>query len=357
MSKVFDVVVYASELPNEAANGVTYYVSTQLKNNLPARVFNYILRKYFRATQFQNILFNSAKLRIRSAIRTHKPDVVIIHDPVFLSNVAQLKSSCNFKLVFNAHEYYPLEFDNRPNWAETYQKYYEELYSTYLPQVDLLVNVSATIVEKTKEVFGRDSFLLPNAAFYHDLQPKPCGSIIKVVHHGACIKDRYLERMIEAVGALPERFALDMYLTKGSNVEYYNQIQNLCERYSNVKLLQPISFADIVPMLNNYDVGLYLLFAENFNQMAAMPNKIFEYIQARLALVISPNVDMAKLVNQWQCGVVSKGFDVVDCIHTLRELSAEKILHYKMNSSKAAQVLSSEEFHKQYLEQIRRLVH
>ena len=95
-------------------------------------------------------------------------------------------------------------------------------------------------------------------------------------------------------------------------------------------------------MLNKYDLGFYYLEPKGFNVTYNLPNKFFEFIQARLALAIGPSPDMAKLVNKYDCGFISKDFSISSMVKTLSELDANKINLSKHNSSLAAKELCFE---------------
>ena len=51
-----------------------------------------------------------------------------------------------------------------------------------------------------------------------------------------------------------------------------------------------------------------MLFPVNFNHIHAFPNKFFEFIQARLALVIGYSLEMIEIVKKYQIGVIAKSF-------------------------------------------------
>lgn len=74
------------------------------------------------------------------------------------------------KVIYNAHEYHPLEFEEKPNWVNTHGRYYYALYQKYIHQVDLFINVCNGIANKCKEEFNIESLVIPNAAsFIEDL--------------------------------------------------------------------------------------------------------------------------------------------------------------------------------------------
>jgi len=77
----------------------------------------------------------------------------------------------------------------------------------------------------------------------------------------------------------------------------------------------------------------------NFNHRHALPNKLFEFIQARLAVAVGPSPDMAELVKAHEIGVVSPNFTPQSFAATLNKLRLEDIDGYKANAHKAAPML------------------
>jgi len=84
----------------------------------------------------------------------------------------------------------------------------------------------------------------------------------------------------------------------------------------------------------------------NFNY--ALPNKFFEFIQARLALVISPNLAMAQIVQQYGCGVVSADYSPHRMAAAINALDVSAIDACKQASHNAAQELHAGHSAKQW---------
>jgi hypothetical protein len=78
------------------------------------------------------------------------------------------------------------------------------------------------------------------------------------------------------------------------------------------------------------------------NLELSLPNKLFDFLQARLALVIGPSPEMARIVREHDCGLVTAGFAVEDLVQTLRTLRPERVAALKRGSDRAASVLNAE---------------
>ena len=160
--------------------------------------------------------------------------------------------------------------------------------------------------------------------------------------------------MIQIAKTLGNGYQLDLMLTS-PNKNYFSKITSLVEGSQNVRLIPPVKFNEIIPFISKYGIGLYLLPPNNFNNIVALPNKFFEFIQARLCIVIGPSPEMMRYVNKFRLGIVSDNFNVEKMITSLKSLTREEITKYKMNANIAAQELSAENFNQLFIDSINKL--
>lgn len=259
------------------------------------------------------------------------------------------------KIWFDAHEYSPLEFDDNFKWRFFFKAYKYYLCKKYLQQAALKTTVCKTIAEEYEKEFETRFYVLMNSSTYRDLRPVVLDKEdIKIVHHGAAIRSREIEKMIELVDYLDPRFSLSLMLVPHDKT-YFEELKKIASN-KRVRFLDTVPFEKIPDTLNSFDVGLYLLPPSNFNQMFALPNKIFEFIQARLCIFIGPSPEMARLVNEHSVGVVSETFNLKEAALKLNSLSSEDIWAAKVNSEKASSILSFEAESSRLLEIIREII-
>jgi hypothetical protein len=146
--------------------------------------------------------------------------------------------------------------------------------------------------------------------------------------------------MIQIVATLGSGFSLDLYLTGSKG--YIRELDKLTKGISNVKIIPPVPYEEIIPMLSEYDIGMYYLEPVGFNVTCNLPNKFFEFIQARLPVAIGPSPDMSKIVNQYNIGFVSEFFTVESMIKTLQSINIDTYDLCKSNCELAALELSYE---------------
>jgi glycosyltransferase involved in cell wall biosynthesis len=192
---------------------------------------------------------------------------------------------------------------------------------------------------------GVKPVVLTNAPDYEKIEPniKTNGlKRIRLIHHGGASPSRKIENMIKMMRHLDDRFEFDILLVPGS-ISYIEKLKKLACDNPRIHFLSPVPMQQLVKFSNKYDIGVYLLAPSNFNTQHALPNKFFEFIQARLALAIGPSPEMAKIVKEYDCGVVARDFDPKSLANCLLRLDNTKINHYKCQSHKIARKMSAEQ--------------
>lgn len=245
------------------------------------------------------------------------------------------------RIVMDAREYYPREFESGLFWRLTERPHRIRVCREFLPRCDAILTVSPGLAVEYQKEFGITPHLLRSTPAYCDIKPDaPRDGKIRMVHHGIANKDRKLETMIELFRYLDDRFSLDFYLMGSSH--YIKKLKEKAKPFPGIRFMNPVPLPDIIPTVNAYDVGLCFFYPATFNLRHCLPNKLFEFIQARLAVAIGPSPDMADIVRQYQCGFVSDNFDIKAMAEMLNGLGAEQIWQAKQASHKAAQDLCYE---------------
>lgn len=324
-------------------------------NTLLNKIENTIFRKLF-YKGFTSYIHETYP-KIKNYIKENNIKIIIAHEPNYLPFLVKLKEELNIKIIYNAHEYHPLEFEEQPNWVNTIGKYYYKLYQNYLPKIDLFVNVCDGIANKCAQEFNVKSIVIPNSSSFSSIKPSTNQSDkIRMIYHGGVMKSRKNEEMIKVAKILGDKYELDiMAMVNKNEAEYFNFITDLVNNTSNVHFKAPVSFDEIIPTINQYDIGIFLLPPTNFNYTHALPNKLFEFIQAKLAIAISPSPEMKKIVEKYNLGVVSDDFTPENLAEKIKSLTKEDIVKFKSNSIHAASLESAEVYKKVYISAVLKL--
>ncbi|MFO0127779.1 MAG: glycosyltransferase [Pseudanabaena sp.] len=271
-------------------------------------------------------------------------DIFIANDLGTLPLAINLSKRYNAKVFFDAHEYAPLEFDNRWSWKYLHQPFREYLCGQYLQDVDVMTTVCDGIAKKYKKEYQVQPEVVLNAPHYQTISHRPvCNpNKIKLIHHGSASSERQIEKMIQIIPYLDNRFEMHFMLV--GNPQYIQKLKKLARNIAPNRVF----FHDAVPIevicskLSEYDVGVYLLQPLGFNYTYAMPNKLFDFIMSGLCVAIAPSIEMQKIVQHYNCGVVAKDFHPASLAATINALSVEDINKKKLASLEAAKTLNAE---------------
>ena len=136
--------------------------------------------------------------------------------------------------------------------------------------------------------------------------PKRIEGQVRMVHHGMGRKNRGIELAVTALGHLPDHFTLHLLLR--TNWIFRLRIfflARLHDVHTRVVFHNPVPFAELVAKLTEFDLSLVPGSNATEHDIYALPNKLFESIQARLPLVVGPNPSVARVVSSYQIGAVA----------------------------------------------------
>ncbi len=280
---------------------------------------------------------------LKTSLANQSFDLVISNDIETLSFALDIAKGA--KVFFDAHEYYPRQRENSLIWRLVFQPHYDRLCRKHLAKADQMLVVCKGIGEEYKRVYGVDSVVFTNATVFNDLEPQePANDAVKLIHTGIAVKARYIDRMIQMMDFLDHKFTLDLLLVPSGFFSkfYLKKLEKMAaERPGRVRLLQPVPMAELPEVMNKYDIGVFLLPPLNFNYKHALPNKFFEFVQARLAIAIGPSLEMKRYVDEYQLGVVSKDFEPESLAMGLNGLTKDEIMRFKQNAHLNANTLSA----------------
>jgi hypothetical protein len=282
-------------------------------------------------------------LHAYAQIKNVKCDLVLTNDIDTLPISVKLAQDKNLKIVFDAHEYAPREWEENLIFKIFFQRFKSYLCKKYISESDSMLTVCQAIADTYQKDTGIKPTVITNAPDYEDISPIKLSpnQKIQLVHHGGASASRRIDKMIKMMDYLDDRFELNLILI-GGLPKYNAFLRKLAEENPNIKFLDPVPMREISQFLNQFDIGLYILEPSNFNNLYALPNKLFEFIQARLAIAIAPSPEMAKVVKEYDCGVVSEDFSPQLMAKSLMQLDIQKINYYKQRSHEAAHNLSAE---------------
>ncbi|MGB3414208.1 MAG: glycosyltransferase, partial [Microbacteriaceae bacterium] len=275
---------------------------------------------------------------VRKQLKGASWDIVIAHD----IETMLLANTLNSRVIADLHEYAPRQYEHSKQWVRTIAPYYRWICKHEVVKAAGVVTVSEGIAREYSRNFDVEVEVITNATSYIDLFPGEVSFPIKLVHSGLAASHRKLEVMIDAVQDTTTAVELHFYLVADAQNEYFQFLKNRASANSNIFFHEEVPYSTLIETLNSFDVGVYIMAPTSFNHEKALPNKFFDFIQARLGLIIGPSEEMVALLQEFGFGAVSNDFSAESFTKVLDSLNLEQIAQWKQNSHQSARELSGE---------------
>ena len=239
------------------------------------------------------------------------------------------------------HEFYPGLHDDNPHWVRLRKPYLEWLIRRFAPAAASITTVGSTVAEAYRP-FGLEADVVTNSPAFATIEPTPVHTPISIIHPGASLRSRRLENMLHAVAASSADVTLTMYLAP-NDPAYVAELRGLARTLGErVRVEDAVPHDELLGLINSHDVGIHVLPPTVTNNALALPNKFFDYVQARVGIIVGPTPAMSGLVQEHSLGAVTEGFDVDDIRRVVDGLSPETVVQWKASVAAAARSLSAE---------------
>lgn len=240
------------------------------------------------------------------------------------------------------HEWAPEERATVFVWRVLVGPYMEYLCRKYLPRTSAVTSVSSGLSRLYSEKYGVSTEVVRNSASYRNLAPTPVDpAVIRLVHSGTADAERNIVELIDAVEQLGDRFSLDLYLLRvpGGHLDV---IRKKAEGSARVVVHDPVPPETLPDVLNQYDLGVFLYPLKTLSHLYHLPNKFFDFVQARLGLVFSPAPEINTYIGEYSLGIITSDTSAAGLVDALRTVTADDVAGFKKASHAAAHALSNE---------------
>ena len=143
-----------------------------------------------------------------------------------------------------------------------------------------------------------------------------------LMYHGAITNGRGIERLIKSLAKCDSSIVL-VLLGNAQSKKYMESLHRMVEEHT---LEKRVLFIPAVPIehLKNYiaaaDVEMMIIEPITKSYYYALPNKLFESIQAKTPIIASDLPEITKIVNQYNIGIICESLEessIVDAIQRM----------------------------------------
>jgi hypothetical protein len=205
----------------------------------------------------------------------------------------------------------------------------------------------ATVVNKSigdwylKNGHIRSFVEIRNAAPYLDI-PFEDRSIqgISFLYHGKFAPKRGLENLVEASLKMNPKDSLTFMLT-GDPREVENFTVFASSRNPKISFNPPVPMRDVPREISKYDVEIIYFEPVTQNLLYTLPNKFFESIQGRLAILSGPSPEIVRHVTELGNGVNCDFWGSDFLADAMRKLDRNQVEQMRQSSHKASTLLNA----------------
>jgi len=217
-----------------------------------------------------------------------------------------MKTVRKIPLVYDSHEIYT-EQPRSEVYSELWHDFYTEMEGILINITDGRMTVCDSIAGYFLTRYGAENFVAVRNLPSIELLPPPSilsrrNSPRKLLYHGAYSINRGLEEIIAAAEDI--RDAEIILRGFGPEEQALRKLVQQRGVGKKVSFSPPVPVEEIIPRAAECDIGLAFFPPVCRNLEYVLPNKFFEYMMSGLALASSDMVEMRKLINAHDAGVL-----------------------------------------------------
>ncbi|HEY8276702.1 MAG TPA: glycosyltransferase [Methyloceanibacter sp.] len=288
---------------------------------------------------------NGALLDLYRAAAYHRPAIWLANDWTTLPVAQRLAEEQNVPFGYDTHELATSEYGHRAKWRILYRPLILALERRGIARASVVSCVSDGIADHLHRLYRMEQrpMVIRNMPHYDPCALRPTQSSIRVLYHGIVSSGRGLEACISSVAHWVEGRSLAI---RGPVQDSYRaELEALIAATGvedRVTLLPPVPMIDLIREAAAFDIGIFIFPSANQHNAYVLPNKIFEYVMAGLAVCVSALPEMAALVRDHDLGVLVEGMEPEKIAAAINSLDRERIDLFKRNALKAAAELNWE---------------
>lgn len=288
-----------------------------------------------------------ARARHRWALRRlldAGPRLILANDWPALVVAVEAKRRTGCRVHYDAHEFATLEFAESSWWRLVHQSSVRHLERTGIGEADTVSTVGQGIADALRRLYG---MACPPCVIRNlpDIAAPPSFRRARwpltILYHGNIVPRRGLEMLVEAAGLWREPH--ELVVRGAARPDYIARLKALAAHGPHperVRFEPAVPPGEVVAAAREADLGVFFTPLDNVQQQFTLPNKLFEYIAAGLAVAVTPAPDMVAVVARYGVGTASGRADAESVAITIDRLTREQVDVWRANACLAAAELN-----------------
>jgi glycogen(starch) synthase len=276
-------------------------------------------------------------------------DIYVANDWDTLPIASRLARIHGALFVYDTHEYAAEELPESLRWRIFRKALATTVERMHIHQAAMVSTVSSGIARHLQRDYGLREmpFVMRNVPEeqhrHHNVSPLRRGNDLTLLFHGAITEPRALHVLIASV----RYWRSDRHLVLRGPISetYRRRLAKIVRQHgleNRVAILPPISANRLIDAAAEADLGVVCLPDTSLENRFALPNKVFEYIRAGLALLVPRLDELVAIVERYDNGIIFPRLHPEVIAEVVNRLDIAAVNALKMNSRAAAAELSWE---------------
>jgi glycogen synthase len=294
----------------------------------------------------------AAALPMHASLRQHRiacralarlrPDIIHANDWVTLP--AAIAAETQARIVYDTHEMATEEHVGRFWWRHFARPHIASVEARLIGKADQILTVGHGLAGSLTSRYGaaiRQISVIRNLPELPERRSAVAASDgLQLVYAGLIRPERKLDVMIKALRLADRPWRLKVVgFGPGDYLAALRQLAIMEGVRDRVEWVDAVSPEGLVDALSGCDIGLFLSAGEAAQERFALPNKIFEYTAAGLAILSSGSVDVAALLADHGHGLMLESASPEALAKALNNFDPQSVTVSKRLACEAANVL------------------
>ncbi|MGH7233512.1 MAG: glycosyltransferase family 4 protein [Nitrospiraceae bacterium] len=277
-------------------------------------------------------------MMLATSAASQKADIYHAHDLDTLLSGFLAKSWMRAKLIYDFHELFTEQFRDGIK-TKLWKTFYCLLERFLVKRADLRVTVCRSLGEWATKHYGINGVLtirnVPPLQTWVSVHCDRNRDRI-ILYHGGYYRDRGLEQLVESA-----RFLKSGHIVFRGYGNLEDHLRGLVKQLGvkdRVRFSPPVPMGDLVRAASEADIGVIPYIPFCLNNRFCLPNKLFEYMMAGLAVVGSDLPELRNIIVGQKIGAVFNPQDPRDIARVFNEvlLDHDRLETMRQNARQAA---------------------
>lgn len=268
-------------------------------------------------------------------------DLYLANDWWVLPIAQRAASSRRVEFAYDTHEYAVEENAGKTTWNLVFPRYIDRIERAGISNALAVTTVAPGIADLLRDRYSLKTLptVIRNVPALQEVPHHDVTVPYTVLYQGMFNPDRRLDVLINSVASWRDEFRL---VLRGDGAPSQLDLLHKAARSlgDRVRIEPPVPMTEMVQNAATADIGIHPIPMSNPQARYCLPNKLFEYAMAGLAVCVSDVPEMRRVIDKYEYGVTINSTTGDGIAAAVNSLDADLIVKFRAKARVAARELN-----------------